>query len=163
MSWLRSHIYLILRLGAVPKLLPSTTHIVTQFTVASKADQPVGSARSPSPRWAFPPGCWAACSELRIQAKTDTLQCLPANTVHGRTRDTQEKRNQSSSAPYKIKAVKRVPCSVLTPHKNNNGPSKDTVGQERAYAWGGLMDWQLAECQSGGLTPKQRHNVLCSL
>jgi len=143
MSWLRSQLYLILHLGAVPKLLPSTPHIVIQFSVASKADQPIASARSPSPRWAFHPSCWAAHSERSIQAKLWYLtvpSCCKYLAWPGKRHTG--KKTHSSSAPCKIKTLKQVSCSALATHKSNNGSSKDTVGQDTAYAQGGLMDWQ---------------------
>lgn len=160
MSWPRWHLYLILPLRGVPKLLPSTTHIVVQFSVNSSADQPVASARSPSPRWALHPRYWAAHSET---AKFWYLMVQPANTLHGQVRGMQKKRYQSSAALCKIKTVKHVPFSALATHKSNKGSSRDMVGQDAAYAQGGLMDWQSAECQFSGLTLKQRHNMLCSL
>lgn len=159
MSWPRWHLYLILPLRAVPKLLPPATHIAAQFSVNSSADQPVASAGSPSPTWVLHPRCWAAHSET---AKLWYLMVQPANTLHGQDTDA-EKRYQSSSALCKIKTVKHAPFSSLATHKSSNVASRDMVHQDTAYAQGGLRDWQSAECQFSGLTLKQRHNMLCSL
>lgn len=142
MSWPRWHIYLILPLRAVPKLLPSTTHVAVQFSVNSSADQPAASAGLPSPRWALHPHFWAAHSET---AELWYLMVHPANTLHGQVRDMQKKTPKLEQlSSLQGKNCKTCPIFFFSNTQRSNGSSRDMVGQDTAYAQVGLMDWQSA-------------------
>lgn len=111
-------------MGAVPKLLPSTTLTVIQLSAASKADQPVASPGHPDLGEPFTQTAELLTLTCGYKLNSDISQCFPANTLHGQVRNMRRKSKPEQLSCLQDRKLKHVPGSDLATHKSNVGPAR---------------------------------------